>query len=141
MRNAKSLVAVVVAVLGFFSLALASVVIVDFKAEPGHDKVTLKWRVRAERNVRAYEVQRSVSRDAAFTRVGRVDAEGPFSVDTVHEYTYVDKSVFKTTGQTYYYRLKILENNGTFSFSSVVSVTPQISSARHTWGSIKAMFR
>ena len=141
MRKTGSLAVTVAALLGLFSLALASVVIVDFKAEPGHDKVTLKWRVRAERNVEAYEVQRSASREAAFTRVGRVKAEGPFSVETVHEYTYVDKSVFKTTGQTYYYRLKIIETNGAFSFSSVVSVTPQISSARHTWGSIKAMFR
>ncbi len=119
----------------------AGVIILDFKAEPGFNKVTLTWRVRAEQGVEAYEVERSVQANAGFQRVGRVKAQGTPTPETVRTYTYVDKSVFKTTGRTYYYRLRIVETNGRWSFSEVVSVSPKISAARHTWGSIKAMFR
>ncbi|MFQ5754391.1 MAG: hypothetical protein ACE5HI_20630, partial [bacterium] len=57
------------------------------------------------------------------------------------EYMYKDKSVFKQLDRSYFYRLKIVDKDNSFSYSKVISVKPTISSARQTWGSIKAMFR
>ncbi|MDZ7373684.1 MAG: hypothetical protein ONB23_06905 [candidate division KSB1 bacterium] len=119
----------------------AGVILVDFKAEPGLNKVTLVWRVRAEQGIEAYEVERSLDPHEGFQRIGRVEAEGTPSAETVRTYTYVDKTIFKASDRTYYYRLRIVESNGRFSYSDVLSVAVQVSAARHTWGSIKAMFR
>jgi hypothetical protein len=68
-----------------------------------------------------------------------VEAKGSAQGRT--EYAYEDDSVFKTAGRTYYYRLKIVDQDGRFTYSPIITVSPTISSARQTWGSIKAMFR
>jgi hypothetical protein len=58
------------------------------------------------------------------------------------EYTYQDRSVFKPNDRIFYYRLKIVDRDNTFTYySEIVTVSPTISSVRQTWGSIKAMFR
>jgi hypothetical protein len=119
----------------------AGVILIEFKAEAGLNRVTLTWRVRAEQGIEAYEVERSMDPQEGFQRIGTVDAEGTPTAEMIRTYTYVDKTIFKTTDRTYYYRLRIVESNGRFSYSDVVSVSAHVSAARHTWGSIKAMFR
>lgn len=123
------------------SLLWAGSIIVNFDAQPGFNLVTLKWTTENEINLKGFEVQRSPdnANESSFKAVDFVNAsaEQKFRKD----YTYEDKSVFKQLERTYYYRLKIVDNDNTFSYSKVISVTPTISSARQTWGSIKAMFR
>ncbi len=41
----------------------------------------------------------------------------------------------------FYYRLKIVDNDGTVRYSPVSEVLLSFSPVQHTWGSIKAMFR
>ncbi len=103
--------------------------------------VTLKWTTENEINLRGYEIQRSIdnSSDNSFKAVEFVNASLEQKVRK--DYTYEDKSVFKQMDRTYYYRLRIVDKDNTSTVSRVISVTPTISSARQTWGSIKAMFR
>ncbi len=65
-------------------------------------------------------------------------------------YSVIDKTAYKETtknspelqGQnTYYYRLKIIFNNGTHQYTDEINVAHSTSSVRKTWGMIKEMMR
>ena len=120
--------------------AFAGGTVSKFSLHPGYNKVTLKWEIQGEKDVKTYEIQRGLT-SSTFLKVGQVPAQQKSSL--LKKYEYVDKSVFKSAnnGRSYYYRLKIINVNGSHSFSKVEHVSPTISSARQTWGSIKALFR
>lgn len=121
------------------NLLYAGAVIVNFKGEAGKNKVILKWSTISEVNCKEFKIERSLDK-SKYQEVGSVKAAGNSSEKK--DYEFEDKTVFRTTGNTFYYRLKIIDNDGSEStFSDIVSVTPSISGVRHTWGSIKALFR
>jgi hypothetical protein len=127
----------------FFSVTMlfAGFEIKKFTLEPGYNKVTVRWEVQDETNIKGYEIQRGLN-ERDFSRIGFVAYKQPLGA--VNKYEYIDQTVFKQqsqSGRTYYYRLKITKDDGSFEYSKVENVTPTISSARQTWGSIKAMFR
>jgi len=129
-------------IIGSLSLVFAGAIVTGFRGEPGFNKVTLKWTSEGENNLKGFELQRALAdqdQELEKNKVAAVDAKGNAQNRT--EYVYDDNSVFKTTGRTYYYRLKIVDQDGRFTYSPVITVSPTISSARQTWGSIKAMFR
>ena len=114
-------------------------IIAEFRATSASNAVELKWIVTNEVNVRGYELYRSLD-DLPFEMVKFLDSQ--YNVAGEKIYTYIDDKVFKPTGGTYHYKLKIVENSGSvIEYDEQVTINPNISSARHTWGSIKAMFR
>ncbi|MDZ7265823.1 MAG: hypothetical protein ONB48_00620 [candidate division KSB1 bacterium] len=117
---------------------LAGSVVSEFRGEPARNKVTLKWTSEAEINLKGFEIERGLD-DKTFERIAVVEAKG--SATTKTDYVYEDNTVFKSSLRVYYYRLKIVDRDGSFTYSNTISVNPTISSARATWGSIKAMFR
>lgn len=124
------------------SAVFAGAIVTGFRGEPGLNKVTLKWNSEGENNLKAFEIQRAIinqDQELEKNKIAALEAKG--SAQNRSEYVYEDNSVFKTTGRTYYYRLKIVDQDGRFTYSPVITVSPTISSARQTWGSIKAMFR
>lgn len=129
-------------VLGLFlvsTLVYGGAVVSDFRGEPGINLVTLKWIVKAESNLKGYEVLRSMD-GATYQKVAFIETNKTGSGEKT--YTFQDKSVFKPTDRTFYYKLKFVDmDNSKQEFDKVIVVSPKISSARHTWGSIKAMFR
>jgi hypothetical protein len=131
-----------VGIVGSLTIALAGAIVTGFRGEPGFNKVTLKWTAEGENNLKAFEIQRALlnqDQELEKNKIAAIDAKGSALART--EYSYEDNSVFKTTGRTYYYRLKIVDQDGRFTYSPIITVSPTISSARQTWGSIKAMFR
>jgi len=124
------------------SAVFAGAIVTGFRGEPGLNKVTLKWNSEGENNLKGFEVQRAIvnqDQELEKNKIANLEAKG--SAPNRTEYVYEDNSVFKTTGRTYYYRLKIVDHDGRFTYSPIITVSPTISSARQTWGSIKAMFR
>ncbi len=119
--------------------AFAGAIILDFRGQPGFNKVTLKWTTQNEINLKGFEVQRSFDKNNNFKALDFVKVSS--EKKDKKEYSFEDKSVFKASDRTFYYRLKVVDNDKSFSFSKTIAVTPTISSARQTWGSIKAMFR
>ncbi len=119
-------------------LAWAGAVVSEFRGEPSRNKVTLKWTSEAEINLKGFEIERGMSK-TEMEKLEFVEAKGATVGKT--EYTFEDNSVFKNEGRVYYYRLKILDQDGTSTHTATIEVNPIISSARATWGSIKAMFR
>ncbi len=131
---------ILIAVSCFIVTAFAGTIIVDFHAQSGFNIVTLKWTSQNEINLKGFEVERSLeSSTGDFKKLDFVQA----ITDQQEKKAYIfeDKSVFKSSARTFYYRLKIVDEDGTSSYSKIISVSPTISSVRQTWGSIKAMFR
>ncbi len=123
----------------FASLLFGGAIISTFQGEAGFNRVELKWVVSAETNLRSYQVLRSLN-NQDFEVIGQVTAR----IDESGEksYTYTDNSVFKQTDRSFYYKLRLIQLDGSsIEYDKVLCLTPQISSARQTWGSIKAMFR
>ncbi|NOZ61717.1 MAG: hypothetical protein GXO74_08540 [Calditrichaeota bacterium] len=124
-----------------FVLVYGNAVIVEFHGAPGNSKVTLHWATISEVNCKTFEIERSLN-NTDFKKIGSVRAIG--NSTSRQEYSFEDKNVFKTStiSRTFYYRLKIIDIDGSFRLhSEVISVTPSISGAKYTWGSIKALFR
>lgn len=74
--------------------------------------VKLTWLVASEINLNRYEVERS-SNGKSYTKIGQVAASG------LTTYTYSDATA--TSGSNYY-RLKAVDNDGKYKYSSVVLI-------------------
>ena len=107
----------------------------DFSIVSDADNVVLSWHTTIEDNLDETAIERKVV-NGAFTNIDVVPAKGNNS-----SYTYVDDNAFKVEGGIYVYRLKFINNDGSFSYSSEQTVTHLTSVSKKTWGSIKAMFR
>lgn len=119
------------------SIAYSGAVINKFEGRDGGNKVVLIWSSISEINLDYYIIKRSMDqRD--YTEIGKVEASGPKS------YEFIDKRVFKLSGDnfTFYYKICPVDKNGSISeYGKIVTVKPNVSGIKHTWGSIKAMFR
>lgn len=120
------------------SLAWGGAVVSEFRGEPGRNKVTLKWTSEAEINLKGFEIERGLNK-TEMEKIDFLEAKGSTVGKT--EYSYEDNSVFKSDGRVYFYRLKVMDKDGQWTHTTMIEVNPIISSARATWGSIKAMFR
>lgn len=119
----------------FTTVLFAGAVIPKFEGKDGGNKVVLEWVSIVESNLAYYEIERSFDQKN-YTKIDKIDARGPST------YTFIDKSVFKPTSHVFYYRLRIVDkDNSATLFWKVLSVKPSISGIKHTWGSLKAMFR
>lgn len=125
----------IVITFGFTTILFAGAVIPKFEGKDGGNKVILEWVSIVEANLAHYEIERSFDQKN-FTKIDKIEARGPST------YTYIDKSVFKQNSHVFYYRLRIVDkDNSTTLFWKILSVKPSISGIKHTWGSLKAMFR
>jgi hypothetical protein len=106
-----------------FSTTFASVELFSFHAFGVIDHSRLEW---------------STGHDGeSFFAVGQVQSAGSFS-----EYEFVDTSPLDVNmDRTFFYRLKMIDRDGTFHYSDIQQVSLSFSAVQHTWGSIKAMFR
>lgn len=107
-----------------------------FTARSDSDAILLEWKTGFEDNLNRFEVERSASEPNNFIHIGNVSAIGNNSY-----YYYRDEVTMNSPAPIYYYRLKLVDNNGGYVYSNTITVTHIISGVRSTWGSIKAIFR
>lgn len=88
-------------------------------AKAGPTSIHLTWQSATEIDFEGYELQRS-SDALAFERIAWVPGQGG---DFLQDYRYEDSDV--TTNSTYYYRLKMLDQDGQFEYSPVRSAKVQ----------------
>ena len=93
------------------------VTLLSFNAS-GTEHANLSWRTSQEININYYEVQRSLD-GIAFTSAGTVQSISSSSTNT---YSFLDN--FRLQGNTYY-RLKITDRDGRFSYSKIVLLNPK----------------
>jgi hypothetical protein len=88
------------------------------------DKVNkLKWNVGTEENVEKYVVERSI-KGKTFDAIGSVEASGE------SDYSFSDDS--KNETPVTYYRLKVVDKNGTYKYSSVLKLSSKKELLRET---------
>jgi hypothetical protein len=78
-----------------------------------NDQANLIWDTESEANISSYEIQRSINAQSGFQTIGSTRAKGSSS----NRYQFEDKGLSK--GSTYYYRLAIVETDGSKSYSAV----------------------
>ncbi len=96
-------------------IAEVPVELIQFQAERSGGKVNLTWSTATELNNSGFAVERSVNKKD-WRQVAFIKGEGNSTRNK--EYKYIDE----VTGQAdYYYRLKQIDFNGSFIYSSVIS--------------------
>ena len=97
--------------------------LLDFTAEKENKNVKLQWLVTAEMNTDFYEVQRSMNA-VDFASIGTVASVNNFYATT--QYSYID-TLNGTQSGAIYYRLRMVDIDGKFSYSPVrfISFTDQ----------------
>lgn len=88
----------------------------SFTADYSEKVVRLDWRTATETNNSGFEIQRAVD-GSEFEKVGFVQGNGTTVAE--NKYSFVDNSVKVAS---YQYRLKQIDFNGTFEYSTVVLV-------------------
>jgi hypothetical protein len=106
-----------------------------FHARSEGENIKLEWKTGEETNLKNFVIQRR-NPNTSYIDIATIEPKGSNSF-----YNYVDESAYKATDLIFIYRLKIVDNNMQLSYSAEVSVTPNLSGVKRTWGSIKAMFR
>ncbi|RPI18333.1 MAG: hypothetical protein EHM58_05740 [Ignavibacteriae bacterium] len=104
------------------------------KSEP--DAILLEWKTGTEDNLDRFEIERAASDPNNFVQIGSVRAIGSNSY-----YFFNDEMNANVLPPIYYYRLKLINTSGAYTYSNTITVTHIISGVRSTWGSIKAIFR
>lgn len=136
MRN-KLLVKLFIFLFVFQSTALfggATISQEGVQARSDGTNVIISWSAIEEVNLRHYVVQRRTF-NGDFMDIEIVEQ------NSSRYYEYIDEAAYKTSDTIYIYRIKIVDNDDTTTYTPGVSVHHNVSSVKRTWGSIKALFR
>ena len=79
--------------------------------------IVLDWTTATETNNQGFDIERSTD-GTTFSNIGNVPGNGTST--EVHRYSFVDNSGF--AGNAAYYRLKQIDFDGSFTYSSVINV-------------------
>jgi len=131
----KRIVLTVCFLLFSFAVAFSGTVIENFKVKTGKNQVEITWKTKEEVNLKEFEIERSTD-NTNFVPIHKVSPKGDNS-----EYKYTDTEIFKSSVRKFYYRVKVIENDGSFTHTNSLAAIPQISSVKQTWGSLKAIFK
>ncbi len=95
--------------------------LLDISATKVNKDVRLNWATASEKNVRSFEVEKSVV-NSQWMKLDAVKAAG--NSNSMQRYQFIDYSAFNmdVIEQTIYYRLKIIDDDGNYEYSGTVSV-------------------
>ncbi len=80
--------------------------------------IILNWQTATEINTKSFDVERSLN-TIDFTNIGSINAKG-----SSNNYSFIDVSVITKVpaNSTVYYRLKMVDNDGKFTYSKIIAV-------------------
>ncbi|MBU2446840.1 MAG: hypothetical protein KJ666_14880 [Bacteroidetes bacterium] len=119
----------------FISVMFAGTFLEYFRGKSESEKVVLEWKTREEASLKEFTVERK-SAVGDYITIGIIYPKGSNSF-----YSFIDETAFKSTSSIYYYRIKIIDTDGSYAYSNEITIIHSVSSVKRTWGSIKAMFR
>ena len=90
---------------------------ISFEGRLDNTDAVLTWETANEHSVSHFEIQRS-SDGHKFERAGSVHF-----LNAVHRYTFIDKHIPSTGGPIVYYRIKEWDINGSFAYSTIVTLS------------------
>ena len=103
---------------------IVPVELVSFSGVPENDGIRLAWETATELNNNGFEIERRDSLED-WKSFGFVKGKGSTAVP--NKYTFTDKSV--ENGKKYKYRLKQIDLNGNFEYSSEIEITANLVSS------------
>jgi hypothetical protein len=131
---------------GLFPFLIAGVGLILFsgyrvgsgpQAHSDGNAIVVSWSMADESDVQYYEVMRKAGQDGDFSVISpQIRKKGNNST-----YEFRDLSVFKTEDGLYYYKIRSVTGQYPVPETAVASAPFVSSTAKRTWGSIKAMFR
>ncbi|MEW6195077.1 MAG: hypothetical protein AB1521_07985 [Bacteroidota bacterium] len=116
------------------TVIFAGAEIYNFTARSQNGDVIVRWQASSETNIKHYVVERKTV-NGSFVEIGIVQPQSS------KNYEFVDKTAFKGNDVLYVYHLKIVDSDGSASYTWEIAVPHNVSSVKRTWGSIKALFR
>lgn len=103
--------------ISFICAVILPVEFLDFTAKPRDEiSVELNWEIMQELNVAKYKVEKSTD-GIDFVEIGEVSAK--MNKNGPGNYNYIDMDPFWGTN---YYRLKVMDKDGTFYYSKIATV-------------------
>lgn len=113
-----------------------AVTISELRAEPTVGSIRISWKSSSETNVDHYDIYRGTDINGPLTAVGNVQRGNFLFVDM--------NDLFKNASQFFCYKVVAVTAQGDIIGQSEIigtSYNSTSSTAKRTWGSIKAMFR
>jgi len=106
-----------------------------FTAYSSNGDIQIHWQTTSESNVSYFVIERK-TQSSDWIVIATLNPQSD------RDYEYVDQNVFKSNDNIYYYRIKIVDKDGSVSYTNEISVLHSTAtSVKRTWGSIKALFR
>lgn len=136
MKAARTPFLVVVSLVLITSIAVGVIIKDRPVAYSNGSDIILQWATVDESSVQRFEVLRRAGTAGDFVSIALVDKKGDNSA-----YVYEDRSVFKIESGIYQYKIRVITGQTPAPETEIVTVSHVSSTARRTWGSIKAMFR
>ena len=95
--------------------------LLSFTGKYINQEAQLRWETENEVNTSTFIVERSAD-GRSFERIGSVSASGN-TYGIKKSYTYTDRTISLQSNATFYYRLKMIDRDGTFKYSSIIFIT------------------
>jgi hypothetical protein len=95
------------------------VTLLDFNGTPVDNNTELKWKVENEEAFDHYEIEYSSDNAGHYTVIGKVYPGDHSQAAAVYTFTHKNAAGFGSTG---YYRLKLIDANGSYKQSKIVKV-------------------
>ena len=117
----------------YFAAANLSVLPLDLLSFTGRlqndNSVLLNWKTENEINTSHFAIERSIDGNR-FTGIGNVTANGRNNAGGSFSYGFTDNDAVNQPSQRIYYRLKMVDIDGTFKYSNIVSISMPITTGR-----------
>ena len=101
------------------------VTLVTFNGTLSNSEILLSWKTSSEHGSKYYDIEKSAD-GSNYHAIGKVTAAGNSS--SVNSYNYADKQVDEFN----YYRLKMVDIDGKFTYSSTILVK-DVNVSQHVW--------
>ncbi|HET6996862.1 MAG TPA: PQQ-dependent sugar dehydrogenase [Chitinophagaceae bacterium] len=102
------------------ALTTLPVQMLSFTAALVNNAGQLNWTTASEINTARFEVERSLDGNS-YSYIGSVTASGNSSIAI--DYSYIDNDAITQSAPIIYYRLKIVDKDGNYDYSNVVTIT------------------
>ena len=106
--------------------------LISFIANVNNGNTSLTWTTENQVYVNRFEIERASSSASDYVSVGTVAVNNT----TSGRYTFTDVNAGSLMQKSFYYRLKIIDNDGHFKYSSVILVNfenNRVATIRPTW--------
>jgi hypothetical protein len=101
-----------------------------FKGHLENNTVILEWETASEQNFSHYDIERSVN-GSVFKKIGQISSKG--ESNTLFYYNFVDNG--PATG-TNIYRLKMVDKDGKFTYSSLINIVVKSRTSIHVTSNV-----